>query len=249
MNETVWLDEVDSTNRYLVHEVVGEDASAVASWNQSAGRGRMGRSWVSPAGKSLALSLLIWPALTPRPLDANWLGTVSALAGEQLADSVSAELGIEVLLKWPNDLEIGGRKLAGVLGEVTEDGHLVLGVGINVWLAADELPTERSTSLFLCGVTDRVAIERIIRGFVDGLHRELSLATGALSVEQVSRINSKLSSRMERVRVEYPDGTAQIGVAQGIDSAGRLLVLMDDSQRIDAVAAGDVWHLRQDSAG
>ena len=247
VGQTLWLDEVGSTNQFLANEVAGSEAAVVATWNQRAGKGRMGRDWVSPAGGSLALSLRIWPELAPNPLEAQWMGALSLLAGEQLALAVSRELGRDVDLKWPNDVEVEGKKLAGILGEVTPSGHVIVGVGINVWLRADELPAPRATSLQVLGAMSAEVQKSLFGRWLAGLRRELQRCDPGLSVEQRDRISSRLCTLGEQVRVEFAGGECRMGVARGIDSAGRLLVEFADTQSVEAVAAGDVWHLRRDT--
>ncbi|MFZ5851832.1 MAG: biotin--[acetyl-CoA-carboxylase] ligase, partial [Actinomycetota bacterium] len=123
----------------------GEGLVLVAE-RQRAGRGRLDRSWVSPPRAGLTFSVL----LRPGPPEARW-GWLSLLGGVAVAVAVQRVTGVAAAVKWPNDVLVEGRKLAGVLAERVA-GAVVLGVGLNVSQAAGELPGPAATSLVLEGV-------------------------------------------------------------------------------------------------
>jgi BirA family transcriptional regulator, biotin operon repressor / biotin---[acetyl-CoA-carboxylase] ligase len=103
---------------------------------QTAGRGRLGRPWYAPPGTSVLVSVNLRPGMpTPR------LPELTLVAGAAVAEAIAAETGLSPEVRFPNDVLIGGRKVAGVLAEARED-RVVLGIGINVNLGADELPAE-----------------------------------------------------------------------------------------------------------
>ena len=144
---TPWSDPVvlgvtDSTNRVAMEmaENGAPHGTVVVADAQTAGRGRMGRRWVSPAGKNLYVSLLLRPSVPAA--DAPRLALV---AGVALADTVEA-MGVTASLKWPNDLYCGGRKAAGILAEMASDPggvrHVVIGVGLNVNMEEADFPPE-----------------------------------------------------------------------------------------------------------
>ncbi|MCZ7534797.1 MAG: biotin--[acetyl-CoA-carboxylase] ligase [Acidimicrobiia bacterium] len=131
--EVRWFAEIDSTNRYLLDEAAAsapEGLVAVADV-QTAGRGRLGRRWEAPSGASLLASALLRP-----DLPAERLHLVTVAAGVAAARAVADLAGIRAGLKWPNDLVIGGRKLAGLLAETPGGRALVVGMGLNVKWAA-----------------------------------------------------------------------------------------------------------------
>jgi BirA family biotin operon repressor/biotin-[acetyl-CoA-carboxylase] ligase len=135
-----------STQRLL--DGAPEGAVAVTD-EQTEGRGRLGRSWHAPAGSSLLFSIVLTPAVPTERLP-----ELSLVAGAAVAEAIAGETGLAPTIKHPNDVLIGGRKVAGVLAEAAE-GRVVLGIGINVSQAEDELPPGvNATSLRLEGAQD-----------------------------------------------------------------------------------------------
>ena len=215
---------------------------------QTAGRGRLDRSWHSQAGAALTFSVLLRPAGVP-PASRGWL---PLLTGVAVASALQAATGIDVSLKWPNDVlaaaGVPGRtgKLAGILAELAGDA-IVVGVGLNVSATQDELPSGQATSLWLQGVSDpdRHAIAVAILRELE--HWYLRWAEGrppgdaAASGLRAAYLRS-CSTVGREVRVELPGGGVLAGRAEDVDSVGRLLVSADDGMH--AVSAGDVVHVR-----
>jgi BirA family transcriptional regulator, biotin operon repressor / biotin---[acetyl-CoA-carboxylase] ligase len=140
----IYAEVCPSTQRLLGPEH-SEGAVAVAE-EQTEGRGRLGRQWVSPHGVSILCSVLLEP-----PVETHRLPELSLVAGEACAGAISAVTRLEPEIKLPNDILIGGRKAAGILAEA-RGGRVVLGIGINVNVPPDELPAEtdpRATSLLV----------------------------------------------------------------------------------------------------
>jgi len=125
-----------STQRLLSDDV--REGVVVATDEQTEGRGRLGRTWAAPAGTSILCSLRLVPAVEPARLP-----ELSLLAGEAVAAAI-AGLGLEPTVKHPNDVLLGGRKVAGILAEASE-GRVALGIGVNVNQTAEELPADAST--------------------------------------------------------------------------------------------------------
>ena len=237
-----WFSELDSTNRYLLDEAragAPEGLVAVAD-HQTAGRGRLGRTWTAPPGASLLTSILLRPEL-----DALHLVTVAvALAAADACRSLSA---VEPGLKWPNDLVVDDRKLAGVLAEAdlgpAAGPSVVVGIGINVnW--PDGPPPELvgiATALNLCGgrPVERPAL------LVEMLHGLEDRYSGLDRLEGRQVVASEYRRRCvtigRRVRVELSDETF-VGEAVDVSDEGHLLVSTDACLR--RVSAGDVVHLR-----
>lgn len=129
-----FVDECTSTQRLL--DGVEVEGATVATDHQTHGRGRLGRSWEAPSGRALLVSVL----LRPRPPMALW-PELSLVAGEAVAAALRAETGVAAELSHPNDVLVQRRKVAGILPEATV-GRVVLGIGVNVNQAADELPVD-----------------------------------------------------------------------------------------------------------
>src|SRR3954471_5000757 len=122
----------------LLHDDDPEGAVAVAE-EQTEGRGRLGRSWQAPAGTSVLVSVLLRPPVEPARLP-----ELSLVAGGAVAEAIADLTAIDPAIKFPNDVLIGGRKVAGILAESSE-GRVVLGIGVNANQTADQLPAEAQT--------------------------------------------------------------------------------------------------------
>lgn len=248
------LEQTPSTNDALLARAdSAPEFTVVATANQTAGRGRLGRRWVAPPGQTLAASVLLRPRHpSGEALELGRWGWLPLIAGLALTRSIAAVLpAADVALKWPNDVLVHGRKASGILAELLPGGEgLVLGAGINLAIPADALPTPTSTSLGLEGATlfgDELA-DAVLSGWVAQfrpLYRELLQRGGDVHSsgirEQVSRSCSTLG---QRVRVHLPHGDDLLGTAIDLDPFGRLCVERDSDGRVEAVAAGDVTHLR-----
>lgn len=209
------------------------EGTVIVADHQTAGRGRLDRTWEAPAGSGLAMSVL----MRPTELDPALWPWIPLMAGVAVANAVS-EAGLEPSLKWPNDVEIDGRKLAGILVERVETAHgpvAVIGVGLNVAMTADQLPVPTATSLSLEG-SDATA-DHVLGGVLAELaaHYELLASdAAALRAAYVSRCGTVGT----HVTVNLPDGSTLTGPATDVDEHGRLVV---DGR---PVTAGDVVHVR-----
>lgn len=210
----------------------------VVAEHQTAGRGRLDRTWQTPPRAALTLSVLLRPAL--QPADWPWL---PLLTGVAVARAVR-EAGAEAMLKWPNDVVVGDLKVAGLLAERvdTADGPAaILGIGLNVSTTRAELPVETATSLTLAGTdVDRTAL---LVGLLVSLRREYDAWRGPAGRQAVHAAYSGLCSTLGRqVRVELPAGEAVTGVAAAITPGGGLVVESGTGRL--TVGTGDVVHLR-----
>jgi BirA family biotin operon repressor/biotin-[acetyl-CoA-carboxylase] ligase len=133
----LYAESCPSTQRLLDDEE-REGAIAVAE-EQSAGRGRLGRTWHAPAGTSILISIVLQP-----PVEPDRLPELSLVAGGAVAEAIADTTGLQPAIKFPNDVLLGGRKVAGILAESSE-GRVVLGVGVNVNQSSDELPADAQT--------------------------------------------------------------------------------------------------------
>jgi len=129
-----YAESCPSTQRLL--EAEDEEGAVAVAEEQSEGRGRLGRSWHAPAGTSVLVSVLLRP-----PIDAARLPELSLVAGGAVAEAISDVTGIELTVKFPNDVLVGGRKVAGILAESSE-GRVVLGIGVNANQSEEQLPAD-----------------------------------------------------------------------------------------------------------
>lgn len=236
--------ETASTNADVAARARGGAAEGLVlvAEHQTAGRGRMGRSWEAPPRSALLFSVLLRPA-TIDPARWPWLGLLAPLA---VADAVRS-VEVEASVKWPNDVLVEDRKLAGILLERidTPDGPAaVVGIGLNVSLRKEERPHEAATSLALeqASTTDRVTVlARVLRGFETRYRAWLeSEGDPGAVLAAYKEVSATLG---QQVRAELPGGTTLTGTATGIDADGRLVI--DSEKGRTALAAGDVVHLRQ----
>ncbi|MCY1140780.1 biotin--[acetyl-CoA-carboxylase] ligase [Actinoplanes sp. Pm04-4] len=225
----------------------------IVAEQQTAGRGRRDRQWVSPARAGLTLSVLLrpgrpdrereWPTLSPATF--AWL---PLLAGVALRDAVERVAEVEAALKWPNDLLVGDRKCAGILAEVSGDA-VVVGIGLNVTTRAEELPETTgvpATSLRVAGaaVTDRDPLLRaLLRGFASYYAGWREAGGDAEMSGLLAAYRRGCSTIGQQVRVLLPAGETLIGEATEVDRAGQLVVRTADGAE-HRVSAGDVLHVR-----
>lgn len=242
--KTTWLDRVDSTNSFLSRQPSGADSAIVLSWNQTGGHGRLGREWVSPQNKSLAMSIELWRDTVPESLSPQWLGSLSLLVAASLADALRSQVHSPVSIKWPNDVLVDGRKVAGVLGEITADGRVVVGVGLNVFLTAEDVPQSSATSLALHGFSDPDALEPIVHSFLSELRRLLRETASGLDAHTLDWLKEHVETLGSRVRIDHSENISRTGRAVDIAPSGALLVHFDDVDTVEEVMVGDVWHLR-----
>jgi BirA family biotin operon repressor/biotin-[acetyl-CoA-carboxylase] ligase len=132
-----YAESTDSTQRMLA-EVESEGAIAVAEV-QTEGRGRLGRAWEAPAGTSVLVSVVLLPTV-----EASRLAELSLVAGGAVAQAIAEVTGLEAAIKFPNDILVRSRKVAGILAESSE-GRVVLGIGVNVNQTLEQLPTDAKT--------------------------------------------------------------------------------------------------------
>ena len=238
------LAESPSTNAALADRArEGEPPGLVlAAEHQTAGRGRLDRTWVTPPRAALTFSLLVAPGRVPVERW-PWLPLLTGLA---VTEGVRRAAGVQATLKWPNDVLVDGLKVAGILVERVETptgAVAVVGVGLNVSTTRDELPVPTATSLRLAGATslDRSALlGAVLRAFTGSYDGWVSAAGHGLRTPYV-RVCSTVG---QRVRVGLPTGQTLHGEATGVDEQGRLLV--DDGTREHVLGAGDVVHVRPD---
>jgi BirA family biotin operon repressor/biotin-[acetyl-CoA-carboxylase] ligase len=233
-----WQAEVDSTNAWAMGEA--ERGAAPFSWyvadSQTAGRGRLGRAWVSPPGRNLYASVVLRPSLPVAA--AAQTGLAAALAVQR---AVSA-CGLEARIKWPNDVHVNGRKISGILSEVHAEPDnlkaIVVGIGINVAMTAAEFPPEIAaiaTSIHAAGGTgDRARVFLALATHLESLVATLE-SDGFAALRTEWNRHSLLQGRP--VEILFGGETRQ-GVVEGLDDEGFLL--LQTPTGLEKIVAGDV---------
>jgi len=242
--EIHYFDEVDSTNRVAL-ELARDGAAhgtAVVAEAQSAGRGRLGRAFFSPAHENLYLSVVLRPALTTTDAPAWILATAVAVA-DSVAECTGDEDAVDI--KWPNDVLLGGLKTSGILMELTAEAtrvsHLVLGIGVNLNVERERFPDEfrhLATSLASHGgeAIDRIAFTRRL---LENLEHALDTCAEKGFSGILPRFQARFRMVGRHVRVLELDGSQISGVVHGIGTDGALLLSTEDADEI-RIVAGDV---------
>jgi BirA family biotin operon repressor/biotin-[acetyl-CoA-carboxylase] ligase len=233
------LSSVSSTNT-LAMEMAAQGAAegtVVVAETQTGGKGRRGRAWISPKG-NLYLSVVLRPDI---PMHKAPL--ITLMAAVAAATTITKAFGLEAGIKWPNDILIAGRKVCGLLTEMSAEQdrirHVVVGVGIDVNMDPEALPPEvRALSTTLAAESgkkiDRTALLRQLLREMDDWYRVFLNDAPAVLAEW-TRLNITVGNRV----AVSGAGETLAGLAQGIDDEGRLIVILDDGSR-KTVAAGDV---------
>ncbi|MFI1868262.1 biotin--[acetyl-CoA-carboxylase] ligase [Streptomyces jumonjinensis] len=236
-----------STNSDLVRETPRGEGAVLIAEEQTAGRGRLDRVWTAPPRSGIFLSVVLRPG--PGVPVERW-GWLPLLAGVAAATGLSRVAGVDMSLKWPNDLlvKVNGeeRKTGGILAERAGDDAVVVGIGVNVTLRADELPVPAAGSLALANAvsTDRDPLVRAVLRSLEqwyGRWREAGGDPGASGIQEAYAAGCATLGRT--VRAELPGGRAVTGEALALDGDGRLVLGLADGER-RAISAGDIVHLR-----
>ncbi|MFI6642092.1 biotin--[acetyl-CoA-carboxylase] ligase [Streptomyces sp. NPDC050504] len=233
------------------------EGAVLVAEEQTAGRGRLDRQWSAPARSGLFFSVLLKPGApgargTGVPAE-RW-GWLPLLTGVAVAAGLAKAGGVDTALKWPNDLlvTVGGeeRKAGGILAERAGDG-VVVGVGVNVSLRADELPVPTAGSLALANAvsTDRDTLLREVLRSVERWYGQWRDAAGdPVSSGLMEAYAAGCSTLGRRVRAQLPGGGELLGEAVALDADGRLVIATDAGKR-EPVGAGDIVHLRAVDGG
>ncbi|MFQ6147270.1 biotin--[acetyl-CoA-carboxylase] ligase [Streptomyces seoulensis] len=238
-----------STNADLVAAAeagrAAEGAVLIAE-EQTAARGRLDRRWTAPARSGLFFSVLLRPAEVPV---ARW-GWLPLLTGVAVATGLARSAGVDTALKWPNDLlvTVGGeeRKAGGILVERAGNDGVVIGVGVNVTLRADELPVPQAGSLALADAvsTDRDTLLRAVLRSLEDWYGRWRAAGGDPAVGGLQEAYAAGCATLgRRVRAELPGDRSLIGEAVAVDGDGRLVLATREGVQ-EPVGAGDIVHLR-----
>lgn len=264
-----WRERAESTNSIMRELVTVEKdplpfGTLVATSEQTAGRGRAGRGWVTPVDTALACSFLMRVPVGGNALPPSWLPLITGSAvATVLQTFFPPERGIRVGVKWPNDVHVRdeedaiagrpGSKLCGILCELVSRDAVIIGIGLNLLIPEHELPTDRATSLLAAGaeigeVTSLASAEgqhladRVIAAIASELSALIELAAGRPQAVRTRVLRQSLTLGTE-VRVHLPGGEIVDGRARALADDGSLIVDLPTGGEL-TVSAGDVEHLR-----
>lgn len=237
----IYLESTDSTNlqaRRLAEGGAPEGTLVIAD-EQTAGRGRMGRSWASPPGVNLYLSLVLRP-----PIAAHQAPQVTLLSSLAVAEAVESCFGLAAEVKWPNDVLVGGRKIAGLLGEIAASmagvDFIILGMGINVNMDCRQLPPRplypaTSIAIEKGEKVARLPLAEQVLARLD-FHYGVFLKEGFAPVRRLWQERCAMLGR----RIEVDNGGDIIrGEAFAIDEGGALLLRLPTG-RVERLLSGDI---------
>ena len=239
------LEDVGSTNGWTVARCAQiPSKTLVYTRNQTEGRGRNGRAWVSHPGESVAFSIVVDGL--PSGTLLTW---VPLLAGVSVVEIVK-NLGVTgVSLKWPNDVLVDGKKLAGVLVEVLPDSRMVVGVGVNIDSSLDSLPHATATSLALQGIEVKSIERELLEPIALRLDAHLRVAFRNNSeyahVAWKKVVADHLSTLGREVQWEPVGQAKKIGVVRDLAYDGGLVVREVSSLEDCVIRSGDVFHIER----
>ncbi len=236
-----YFDNLPSTNDLALEWASAQDFSLVVADSQSAGRGRLGRHWVTAAGAALAFSLV----LRPSPPETKHLALFSPLAGVAISQALEKAFHLQPAIKWPNDVLLNRKKVAGILAEAAWEGQrvsaVILGIGINV--APQSVPPASEVMFPASCVeqavgqpVDRIGLLRAVLEALLAWRPQLGMA------EFMQAWESRLAFRGEWVEASQVGKAALHGKVERIDQDGNLILSYASGEEI-RITAGDI-HLR-----
>ena len=202
-----WVESTGSTNADLLRE--GAPGTVLIADEQTDAKGRLGRQWVSPKGAQLAMSMVLEVPDPPQPF-----GLLSVAPGVAVTDVVP-----EAQLKWPNDVQIGGKKIAGILSAL-EMPRVIVGIGINVAMRADDLPTDTSTALNLEGI--EVDFDDFTIDILTAMGRRFAQWQQG-DPQLLADYRAVCSTIGQQVRIELHDGSVT-GAVDTINDEGEVVI-------------------------
>ncbi|MCR2813620.1 biotin--[acetyl-CoA-carboxylase] ligase [Microbacterium sp. zg.Y1090] len=240
----------DSTNADLLRDAAADvpghpHLSVLLTDDQRAGRGRLDRSWTTPPGTALAVSVLVRVPGIPASAR-GWIPLCAGAAMVRALAEVMSGRSHDVRLKWPNDVLLDGGKVCGILAEVVpgDADAVVIGAGVNTAMREADLPVPTATSFAAVGVD--VDLDDLLARYLtvlDDLLRRLAAADGDATASGVAvDVEQRCDTIGREVAVSLPDGGVLRGQAVRLDPAGQLVV--DVAGVETAVSAGDVVHVR-----
>ncbi|HIY94263.1 MAG TPA: biotin--[acetyl-CoA-carboxylase] ligase [Candidatus Rothia avicola] len=262
------LPSVGSTNEYARQILVGDalvrrsygELSLVSTADQNAGKGRLDRLWVAPAGAALATSFAVRPHINPAnrvaPDQYHWFTSLAALAACDVFEQLS---GLHPSIKWPNDVLLGNRKACGILAQlvIEPEGQIsvVVGIGLNLNLAQEDLPVPTATSALLES-GQPVDLNRALTVLATSFSRyyrefaatgfDAGAATGGASL--LDRLRGRMSTLGAALTIHLPGGETFRGTGVELTAEGELVVRSDSGEE-RSFTVGDVVHVRPQGYG
>jgi BirA family transcriptional regulator, biotin operon repressor / biotin---[acetyl-CoA-carboxylase] ligase len=236
--KVIWLESVDSTNSHArsLLDSGAEEGSVVVASEQTAGRGRQGRVWISEKGKNLTFSLILKP-----DLPAELGGLISLYASLSVAEAVESLTGLTPECKWPNDVLLGGRKICGILSESNIDGgrvaSTIVGIGLNVnqtLFPSDLKPSPTSMQLATGRPYDLTAVLTALLERLESRYTDLRSAPPGTIIREWKNHSTTIGRNLT---VRTGNQTVR-GLATGLAADGGLLVQVDGTER--KISAGDI---------
>lgn len=234
----VCLDEIDSTNARArrLAEAGGAAGTVVIADRQSAGRGRLGRRWESPSAVNLYCSILLRPQIPVQ--QAPQLTFLSAVA---VVETLNQLYKLSARVKWPNDILVDGKKIAGLLNEMsaeTEQIHFViLGIGVNLNMSAEQFPEELNYPATSVLLETGAKVDRVV--FVRTFLQRMDSCYGEFLAEGFVPIRRRWEALCDLMNMCVQIDKGMVGTVVGLDSDGALRLQLDDG-RVERVMAGDV---------
>ncbi len=240
-NEILFFDEVDSTNDVAMESGAKglSEGLVILSEGQSHGKGRMGRTWVSPRNVNIYVSILLRPGISPQ-----YAPVMTMMSAISTSRAIKEVTGLETTIKWPNDILIGKKKVAGILTEMNAEqeriNYIVAGIGINVNMKKEDFPEDIRTpaaSLAEClgSRVDRTNLLSTLINILEQDYNELK-NDGIKSIFRKWRKGCDILNR--RIKVCLP-GEEVTGVAEDLTPEGGLIMKLDGSGK-RVIYAGDV---------
>ncbi|QKJ20039.1 biotin--[acetyl-CoA-carboxylase] ligase [Microbacterium hominis] len=245
------IESTGSTNADLVRHVHDDPAnwphlSVLVTDDQTAGRGRLDRVWVAPAGAALAVSVVVDASALP-PSARGWIPLAAGAAMTRAVAEQVAPAATTVRLKWPNDVLVDGAKICGILAEAVL-GHpetVIVGAGVNTAMTMDQFPVPTATSFAAHGLV--ADVDRLLADYLRALDEQLSALAAAGGDAAASGVMEGVEALCGTlgadIVVSLPDGTVLEGRGRRLDVDGRLVVASPLGTEA-VVAAGDVVHVR-----
>ena len=236
-----YFKELDSTNMRAKELARGDapEGTVIIAENQTRGRGRMGRNWSSPKGDGIYASLILRPVMSP-----GGAPRITLMTAVAVADALLSQIELELKIKWPNDILVKGKKLAGILTEISTEmdavNYILVGLGLNVNIAPESFPEEireKATSLFI-ETGERFPRVKLMRAYLEQFEKYYEMFKRNDFFPIMHRWKQLSGIVGQKIRVDVM-GRTHVGKVVDIDDDG-VLILKDNQGRLQRIFSGDV---------